>query len=605
MKKTITLFCTTMLSLSLHAQIGNASNGADMIVHHAKITTQVAAQPSASALAIKGGRIYAVGNDAEILALKDAHTQVIDAHGRRLIPGLEDSHLHPLNERNFNHKVRWDGVPTLKLALEMLKEQATRTPEGQWVRVTGGWSPYQFAENRMPTADELNAAVPNRPLFIHYAYNWGFLNKPAMKELGVGTPKFKLSDDTEIEKDKKGNYTGVIRGFTFTFVAIEDMLPGPKPEEELSSLIQVINNLNRFGITSAIDCASIIGWPEGHAPLQTLINENKLNVRFPFVDLGLDIKSNSNWVDTEINRITKLGPISPNQNMHPTMEHGHEYEGTGELIRIDLHDHENFDRPAVIIPREVMMKYAKEDLRKLIEKRIPFRMHLTYDENATNFLDALEEVNKTTPLDGMRWSIEHAETVSMQNVERVKKLGGGIALDSKMYLHGDAFAKTYGREKALYTPRLRAIFDSGVPVSMTSDAFRVSSANPWVAFSWMVTGKSASGSVVLAENNRLTREEALKLYTIGAAWFENEESDKGRIAPGNLGDFAILDADYFTIPDDQIKNLTSVLTVVDGRVVYGAKEYADLTPQLPEILPSWSSIKYFGSYYGEKSNSKN
>ncbi|RZJ73067.1 amidohydrolase [Flavobacterium sp.] len=598
MKQTITLFCTAMLSIGLHGQ-----SGADMIVHHAKITTQTAAQPTASALAVKGGRIYAVGNDAEILAMKDSHTKIIDAQGRRLIPGLQDSHIHPLNERNFNHKVRWDGVPTLKRALEMLKEQAARTPEGQWVRVTGGWSPYQFAENRMPTPEELSKAVPNRPLLLHYAYNWGFLNQPARKALGVGTAKFQMPDGTKLHKDKKGNYNGVITGNTFMFIALEGLTPGPTPEEEVSSLTYVIKELNRFGITSVIECASIIGYPEGHAPLQTLIRENRLNVRFPFVDLGLDLNPDSNWVDNEIERITKLAPISPGQNLHPTMEHGHEYEGTGELIRPELHDHENFDEPAVIIPKEKIMKYAEEDLRKLIEKRIPFRMHLTYNENATPFLDALEKVNRTTPLDGMRWSIEHAETLSMENVERVRKLGGGIALDNKMFLHGDAFAKTHGREKALYTPRLRAMFDSGIPLAMTSDAFRVSSCNPWLGFSWMVTGKSVSGSTVLAQDNRLTREEALKLYTIGAAWFENQESDKGRIAPGNLADFALLDADYFTVAEDEIKNLAAVLTVVGGRVVYGVQEYRSLSPQLPDVVPSWSPIKYFGGYFGEQPDS--
>lgn len=600
MKKRITLLGLALFSIGVYAQSGSSPAGADMIVFHAKITTQAAAQPQATALAVKGGRIYAVGNDTEILAMKDSKTKVIDAQGRRLIPGIEDSHIHPLNERNFTHKVRWDGVPTLKRALEMLKEQAARTPEGQWVRVTGGWSPYQFAENRMPTPEELSKAVPNRPLLIHYAYNWGFLNKPAMKALGVGTAKFQMPEGTNIHKDKKGNYTGVITGNTFAFIALEGLTPGPTPEEEVSSLEYVINYLNRFGITSVIECASIIGYPEGHAPLRTLIEEHRLNVRFPFVDLGLDMNPNSNWVDNEINRVTKTAPISPGQNLHPTMEHGYEYEGTGELLRAELHDHENFDEPAVIIPKEVMMKYAQEDLRKLIQKRIPFRMHVTYNENMTTFLDALEQVNLTTPLDGMRWSVEHAETISPENIERVKKLKGGIALDTKMAFHGDAFAKTHGREKALYTPRLRALVDSGVPLSMTSDGFRVSPANPWLGLSWMVTGKSVSGSVILAEDNRLTREEALRLYTTGAAWFESQEQDKGRIAPGNLADFALLSADYFSVPQDEIKNITALLTVVGGRVVYGTDNFMDLAPQLPEAKPSWSPIKYFGSYYGEK-----
>lgn len=600
MKKTIALLTAACISLGSYAQTVNPSAGADLIVYHAKITTLTAAQPQATALAVSAGRIYAVGNDEQILALKGSNTHLIDADDRRLIPGLEDSHIHVLNERNFNHKVRWDNVPTLKMALEMLTEQAARTPEGHWVKVTGGWSQYQFKEQRQPTIEELNKAVPNRPLYVQYAYNRVWLNKPAMKFFGVGTSKFPLQPGTELQKDKNGNYTGVIDGYTFQFLAMEGMTPQATPKEQVSSLEYLIKDLNRFGLTSVIDNSSLIGYPDGHAPLQTLIKENRLNIRFPFADLGFSYDPNKTWVDTEIERITKISPLSAGQNMHPTMEHGYEYEGTGEVLRAETHDHENFDKPTFIIPKEKMRQYAEEDIRKLIQKRIPFRMHMTYNENLTPFLDAMEEVVKTTPLDGMRFGIEHAETISDENIERIKKLGGGIALDNKMFLHGEAFAKTHGIEKALYTPRLKALMNSGIPLSLTTDAFRVSPGNPWLAISWAVTGKAVSGNIILAEDNRLTREEALRLYTIGAAWFENQEGDKGRIAPGNLADFVLLSGDYFSVPEDQIKSLQAVLTIVGGRVVYGSGKFSGLAPKMADPLPFWSPMKYFGGYHFEK-----
>jgi predicted amidohydrolase YtcJ len=176
--------------------------GADLIVYNAKIATQNLAQPEASALAVKRGRIYAVGSDAEILPLKDNNTRQIDADGRRLIPGLNDAHIHVLNERNYNYNVRWEGVPTLKQALNMLSEQAQRTPDGQWVKVIGGWSPYQFKENRQPTIEELNKAVPNRPLIVQYGYNRAFLHELAIHVLGVGTPRFPMLPGTVLEKDQ-------------------------------------------------------------------------------------------------------------------------------------------------------------------------------------------------------------------------------------------------------------------------------------------------------------------------------------------------------------------------------------------------------------------
>jgi hypothetical protein len=230
MKKAIALLTTALIGLGSHAQTRNSSAGADLIVYHAKITTLTEAQPQATALAVSAGRIYAVGNDDEILALKDGHTRLIDADGRRLIPGLEDSHMHPLNEKNFNHKVRWDNVPTLKRALEMLTEQAARTLDGHWVKVHGAWSPYQFKEQRYPTIEELNKAVPNKPLYVQYAYNRVWLNKPAMKFFGIGTSKFPMLPGTELQKDDKGNYTGVIEGYTFEFLAMDAMLPTATPE---------------------------------------------------------------------------------------------------------------------------------------------------------------------------------------------------------------------------------------------------------------------------------------------------------------------------------------------------------------------------------------
>lgn len=218
-----------------------------------------------------------------------------------------------------------------------------------------------------------------------------------------------------------------------------------------------------------------------------------------------------------------------------------------------MHDHENFERPAIIIPPEQMHRLVDREIRKLVQRRMPFREHISYNENITPFLDALEALNREIPFNGLRWSLEHAETITPENIERVKKLGGGIALDHKMALHGDVFIKSRGLDQALRTTRLLQLVDSVIPLAMSTDAFRAATFNPWVGLSWMVTGRSVSGSEVLAPENRLTGDEALKLFTKGGAWFMNTESEMGLIAPGNLADFAILDRDDFSVPDDQIK----------------------------------------------------
>ena len=583
---------------SAHAQTRQEAPGADLIVHNARIFTGNPAQPAASAVAVKNGRIYSVGTDAEILGLKNANTRVIDSGGRRLIPGIIDAHTHVLNEGGYNYTVRWEGVPTLRRALTMLSEQAKRTPEGQWVKVIGGWSPYQFEEKRFPTLDELRRAVPNRPLIVQYAYNRAFMNQQAMDALGVGTDKFPKVPGTEFEQDKQSRYTGVVHGYTFLFIALETMVPQLSFEEEVSSLVQTVHSLNRFGVTSIVDAGTgFRGYPKALPTVDALARDNRLNIRMPFVDIQFGEGAAFNMVDAQVTAITKTAPISPGHNLHPQLPHGHVYRGAGELLSADVHDHENFDRPAVIIEPQKMRELVERDVSKLVQRRIPFREHISYDENITPFLDALEKLNEKMPLDGLRWSLEHAETISPANIARVKALGGGIALDAKMAMHGDGFIKTHGRDKALLTPRLRQLVDSGIPLAMTTDAFRASSFNPWVAISWMVSGKSVSGMDVLAKDNRLSRAEALKLFTRNATWFMNAESELGMIAPGHLADFVLLDRDYFEVAESQIKSVASVLTVMDGRVVYGAQDYQPLSPALPEILPTWSPIKHFGGYH--------
>jgi predicted amidohydrolase YtcJ len=312
----------------LQAQSAKQPPGADMIIFNARIFTGNLTQPQASALAVEEGRIYSVGNDADILSLKNSETKIIDEKGRRLIPGISDAHTHVLNESGYNYNKRWDGVPTLRRALTLLSEQAERTPEGHWAKVIGGWSPYQFEENRFPTMDELREAVPNRPLIVQYAYNRAFINEQAMRVFGVGTDRFPELPGTEFEKDDRGNYTGVVHGYTFTFIAMETMVSQLSFDEVVSSFVYTIHGLNQFGVTSIIDAGNR-GYPNAQATVEVLARDYRLNVRMPFVDMQFGDGSPINMVDAQIEAIWKTAPISPGQNLHPTLTHGHVYRGAG------------------------------------------------------------------------------------------------------------------------------------------------------------------------------------------------------------------------------------------------------------------------------------
>jgi len=166
-----------------------------------------------------------------------------------------------------------------------------------------------------------------------------------------------------------------------------------------------------------------------------------------------------------------------------------------------------------------------------------------------------------------------------------------------MAYQGEYFIDRYGADAATHTPPVAKMLGMGIPVGAGTDATRVASYNPWVSLYWMVAGKTVGGTPLYPEANRLDRMEALRRYTLGSAWFSGEEDRKGAVIPGHLADLAVLSADYFSVPEEDIKGIESVLTMVGGKVVYGAGEFAGLSPPAPSILPEWSPVKAYGGYH--------
>lgn len=289
--------------------------------------------------------------------------------------------------------------------------------------------------------------------------------------------------------------------------------------------------------------------------------------------------------------------VGKNEALH--LDHGYELEGGGEFLAWSVGDFENFLAPQPFLEDRPTWR---EDLTKILrlhaEKGWPFRIHATYGETIADILDVIEEVNEETngELVANRWLIDHAETIKDSELSRIKALNGGIAVQSRMVFAGEFFVERYGETKAQHAPPIKKMIDMGIPVGAGTDGTRVASYNPWPALYWLVTGKTVGGLQLAAEDNKLTREEALSLYTHGSAWMSKEEDVKGTLEDGMYADFAILSDDYFSVPEEQIKDLQSVLTVVDGKVVYGAEEYSNMNPSLPAIIPDWSPVKYYGGY---------
>jgi hypothetical protein len=558
----------------------------DTILHNAKIATNRVPE-FVEAIAITAGTISATGTDEEILRLRGPMTTVIDGNRRTVIPGLNDSHMHPIRGGlHFNMELRWDGVPSLADALRMLKEQADRTPAPQWVRVVGGWTEFQFAERRMPTLDEINSASPDTPVFVMHLYDRVFLNRAALRAVGY-TKDTPDPPGGEIQRDKQGHPSGLLLAKPNANILYSTLAKGPKlsREDQLNSSRLFFRELNRFGITSAIDAGGgFQNYPDDYGVVNELHKKGELSIRLAYNLFTQRPKQEladfQNWT-----KMTRHGDGDDYFRMN----------GAGEMLVFSAADFEDFLQPRPdMVP--VMESELKAVIHHLAENRWPFRMHATYDETISRALKVYEEVNREVPFDGLHWFFDHCETISDQNIERIKSLGGGIAIQNRMAFQGEYFVERYGAQKAKRTPPIQRMLEMGVPVGAGTDATRVSSYNPFLSLYWLVTGKTIGGLSLYPEKNRLARAKALELYTVGSSWFSTEDDKKGSLAQGQLADLAVLSSDYFSIPEEEIKNLESVLTIVGGKVVYAAGEFSSMAPPELPVSPDWSPVKKYGGY---------
>jgi predicted amidohydrolase YtcJ len=559
----------------------------DLILINGRFTTLDPGQPDPQAVAITGGKFSAVGDAAAILARKGPQTQVLDLGGRRAIPGLIDSHLHVIRGGlNYNMELRWDGVPSLADAMAMLKRQAEITPPPQWVRVVGGFTEHQFAEKRLPTLDELNAAAPDTPVFVLHLYDRALLNRAALRAVGY-TKDTPNPPGGEIQRDASGAPTGLLLAKPNALILYATLAKGPKlpPEIQLNSTRHFMRELNRLGITGVIDAGGgFQNYPDDYAIIEKLHADGELTLRIAYnlftQKAGHELEDFTRWT----------GMVKAGQG-----DDLYRVNGAGEMLVFSAADFEDFRQPRPDMPSN-MERDLEPVVRLLAEQKFPWRLHATYDETIGRALDVYEKVNRDIPLQGINWFFDHAETISERNIDRIAALGGGIAVQHRMAYQGEYFIERYGAKAAEATPPIKRMLAAGIPVGAGTDATRVASYNPWVSLSWLVTGKTVGGTRLYPSQNRLDRTAALRLWTEANTWFSNEQGKKGRIAVGELADLAVLSADYFSVAEDQIAHLSSVLTLLGGKIVHGADDFSSLAPVLPPPAPDWSPVRQFGGY---------
>ncbi|WP_423731463.1 amidohydrolase [Hafnia paralvei] len=564
------------------------SQNASLILTNGQFHTLDRENPRVDAVAIKDGKILAASSIAKVMSFAGDETQIVDLKGHTVIPGLNDSHLHLIRGGlNYNLELRWEGVPSLADALRMLKEQADRTPSPQWVRVVGGWTEFQFAECRMPTIEELNEAAPDTPVFVLHLYDRALLNRAALKAVGY-TKDTPNPVGGEIVRDAKGNPTGMLIAKPNAMILYATLAKGPKLplEMQVNSTRQFMRELNRLGVTSAIDAGGgFQNYPEDYEIIQQLHDEKQMTVRIAY---NLFTQRPKQELD-DFQKWTDM--LTPGQGSD-----FYRANGAGEMLVFSAADFEDFLQPRPDLPED-MEDELERVVRHLVENRWPFRIHATYNESISRMLNVFEKVNREIPFSGLHWIFDHAETITEQNIERVKALGGGIAVQHRMAFQGEYFAERYGMDAVKQTPPISKMLEMGVPVGMGTDATRVASYNPWTALYWLVSGRTVGGMAMYDDNNRLSRDVALELWTAGSAWFSNEQGKKGRIQAGQLADMVVLSQDFFSVPEEAIKGIESVMTIVDGKVVYAAGAFTPLAPPPIPVVPEWSPVVNVPGHY--------
>ena len=527
----------------------------DTVLLNGKILTVDRSSSTREALAVRGGRIVAVGTTAEVRRLAGATTRVIDLQGRTVIPGLIDSHVHAIRAAQFfATEVNWIGAPTITEALARVRTAAQARP-GAWLIVAGGWTEKQFKEGRRPTQAELQAAAPSNPVYVQLGYQWAVMTAPAWKALNI-TADADLPAGAKFERDSSGTITGAVTGPQSAIVALFDKLPKPTYEQKVDGTLKFFRELNRLGITGVVDPGGNNLTPPDYEALQEVWRRKELTVRVAY---ALCSQTAGSELD-ELQQLTTLLPMGFGDDML-------HFNGIGERITAAMY---NNARPTDA-DKEKFYQVALWAARRGMSLTI----HWGSDASVDHLLSVFERVNREIPIAPLRWSIAHLDDASERTLNRMHALGVGWTMQDAMYFGGDSVLQR-GREAAARTPPIETARRIGVVTGAGTDAHRVASYNPFTALQWLLDGRTVSGASMRGPAETPSRRDALRLYTSGSAWFSFDDDVRGSLEVGKLADLAVLSKDYMTIPVDQMGGLESLLTMVAGRVVYAVGPYARL-----------------------------
>jgi predicted amidohydrolase YtcJ len=534
------------------APIAAPAQTADTVLVNGKIVTVDDRFTIAQALAVKDGRVVRVGASAEIEALKGPQTRVIELAGRTVIPGLIDNHAHWVRAAEHD-ELRFDGVTSRQQALKMLAERVRATPAGEWIVVLGGWSEEQFTdEARGFPLDELDRIAPNNPVVLQAIYNHSYLNTSALvaAKIDASTPH---PQGGRIEKDAGGKPTGLVRGAGgVAFAAAR--VPRQQQDAWLANTRRLVAYLNSMGVTAWLDAGGRGMSAKHYEPYRYLADRGELDIRLFWTTIRQP--ATPEQVDAVIGEIRELKPFQGNDYFdHVGWGESVFAPVTTQLLRVESN----------IKPEDLAQ--MRRLLQALAERGIYVNSHVEMSAAIDAFLNEYEAINKERPIKGLRWSFSHLDQVSEAQLERMKKLGMTAQIHSRPLIQGALMHKVHG-DKAWDMPPFRRIQDSGIHWGLGSDATAVTTSNPFYTLSLAVTGRMVGGRQV--NRQTITREEALIAHTRSNALFLFQEGNLGSLAAGRYADLLVLDRDYLTVPDHEIKDIRPLITMVGGKIVYDA-----------------------------------
>jgi predicted amidohydrolase YtcJ len=529
----------------------------DLVLVNGKVVTLDAQSSLGEAIAIRDGRILAVGRSADIRRLAAATTRVVDLGGRTVIPGLIDSHLHAIRAAlSFSTEVNWIGARSLKEALGRIEAASRRMPPGAWLVVAGGWNELQFAEQRRPTQAELEAAAPRNPVYVQLGYGWVVMTDDGFTKLGIASDA-DLPPGGKLEREG-GKPTGAISGGQGAIIALFDRLPKPTYAEQVTGTEAFFRELNRLGLTGVVDPGGNNLFPADYRALLDVWRRRELSIRVAY---SLNAQTAGRELD-ELKRMTELLPMGFGDDRL-------RFNGLGERITIGMNNN-----PA---PTADDKQRYYEVVRWAAERGLTITMHWNAEGTVGHLLEIFERVNREIPIAPLRWSIAHLNDASDATLARMAALGVGWTVQDAMYLAGEDLVRRQGPDAGRRIPPVMTGRRLGVHIGAGTDAHRVASYNPFTALQWFLDGKTVAGTPIRGREETPDRLTALRFYTTGSAWFSFAEDARGSLEAGKLADLAVLSADYLTVPVERIGELESVLTLVGGEVVYAAGEFAKLS----------------------------